>query len=354
MKVLLLPKYDTKGPSSRYRTHNYLPYFTRNNINYLVKPLFGNNYIDTIYSNKKSKILKSTLQIKAIFKRFSFLLFKRNQYDLIIIEKELFPNMPFFIEFMLLYKKKYSLDFDDYVATSYKLNPIKKIFLYHKIDKLVKKAVFTTVGNQWYFKEFKSKNLSYLPTVIDLNKYPNIKEHYMSVDNQISLVWIGSPSTVKYLFLLSSVLQKLAKKYAFKLRVIGAEITIKNVAVELIKWTEASEVSEIIKSDIGIMPLENTLWEKGKCGFKLIQYMACGLPVIGTKSPANEEIIEEGINGYVAATENDWLEKLSILIEDAQLRKKFGAKGRQRVASHYSYQIWGKRYMNIIQQGSIS
>jgi glycosyltransferase involved in cell wall biosynthesis len=269
-----------------------------------------------------------------------------NKYDLIIIEKELFPNVPHFIEFFFLKNRSYALDFDDYIATQYKENKNKRFFLNNKIDKLAGGAKFVTVGNHWYFEEFKSNNLIFLPTVVNLEDYPNVKRDYLS--RVVTIVWIGSPTTVKYLQIVIPALQRLAKKYSVKLKVIGAKIAIEGVDVEIVDWSAQTEANELLLSDIGIMPLKDTLWEKGKCGFKLIQYMACGLPVVASQAPANQEIVENGVNGFIVYNESDWYIRLEELILNASLREQFGKSGRDRIESDYSYQVWGNRYINII------
>jgi glycosyltransferase involved in cell wall biosynthesis len=145
-------------------------------------------------------------------------------------------------------------------------------------------------------------------------------------------------------------LQKIAQKYAVKLKVIGADIAIEGIDVELVDWDEATEVNELLSSDIGIMPLENTMWEKGKCGFKLVQYMACGLPVIASAAPANEEIIENGVNGFIIHNEDEWYAAFEKLIVSAAIREQFGIAGRRKIELNYSYQVWGNRYSNFIKK----
>lgn len=348
MKILILSKYNRDGASSRYRFYNYEYYFGENNIQFNIRPLLDHNYVLNLYAGKRIKVFLQ--KINSIIRRFFFIIFQANNYDLIVVEKELFPNMPFLIEKALLGKKKYALDFDDYIATAYKTSKIKKIFFENKIDRLSQNASFVTVGNHWYFDEIKSNNLIYLPTVIDLKKYPKVKENYES--DVITIVWIGSLYTGRYLKIVIPVLQKLAQKYTIKVKVIGVNITIDGVDLEIVQWDENTEVDEILSSDIGIMPLENTIWEKGKCGFKLIQYMACGLPVVATTAPANQEIIDDGVNGFLVDSEEEWYDALKNLITNKADRERLGRSGRLKIESGYSYQIWGKKYCEFITNGS--
>jgi glycosyltransferase involved in cell wall biosynthesis len=344
MKILILSKYNEQGSSSRYRFYNYVSYFAANGISYKFKPLLPDTYVTNLYQGKRFIIFYQ--QMIAIIQRLFFLIFFLKKCDLILIEKELLPNVPYFIEKLLLGKRTYALDFDDYTATDYKQHPIKKLFLFHKIDHLAQKANFVTVGNRWYFDEIKSDNLVYLPTVVSLAKYTAIKA--MFVPKVVQIVWIGSPSTSKYLALVKDVLEKLAQKYSLVFNVIGGQFDSEKIKVNLINWESDTEIMRLLDSDIGIMPLEDTIWEKGKCGFKLIQYMACGLPVVASPSPANFEIIEQSISGYIAKTEAEWFDFLEMLIVDSKRRASFGLAGRKRVEEDYSYEVWGNQYCQII------
>lgn len=349
MKILILSKYTEKGASSRYRFYNYKFFFSRNNIEYHFAPLLPNRYIDKLYSGKS--VLLKFIQLQAIFKRIIFIIRYRKAYDLIIIEKELFTNIPYFFEKILLFKVNYALDFDDYAGADYQTNFFKKIFLKNKIQKLVRRSVFTTVGNRWYFERFKTNNLSYLPTVIDITKYKEIYTFKLhNLKNKIKIVWIGSPSTIKYLKLIENPFKRLSQKYNVELVIIGGICPFNYPNVKNIKWEDKTEIENISIADIGIMPLHNSLWDKGKCGFKLIQYMACGLPVVASKAPANDEIVEHGVNGFIAKDENEWFLYLEKLISNDSLRYELGIKARSTIERKYTYQVWGDRYCELIKK----
>jgi glycosyltransferase involved in cell wall biosynthesis len=344
MKILFLTRYNQDGPSSRYRAYNYMPYLDANNINYCFSPLLDSDYVHNLYKSKKIKTFFQSFT--SIFKRVLFLIANSKKFDLIIIEKELFPNAPYFLEYLFLRNLVYALDFDDYIAMGYKENLFKQFFLKNKIQNLVERAKFVTVCNKWYFYEFKTDNLIYLPTVINLENYVKIKNNFES--KLITIVWIGSPSTIKYLQNIVPILKLLSLKYPIKLKVIGAKIFIDGLDIELVEWKSENENEDLYSSDIGIMPLTNSLWDKGKCGFKLVQYMATGLPVIATISPANSEIISNGINGFTINDINEWYFKLEELILNKELREQFGIAGRRQIESNYTYQVWGNRYVNFI------
>ncbi|MGL4509825.1 glycosyltransferase, partial [Cetobacterium sp.] len=265
------------------------------------------------------------------------------KYDHIIIETELVKFFPYFIEKIILKNTSYSLDYDDNPNLTYKKNKLFKLLYGNKINNLSREAKFVTVGNKWYYEEIESSNLYYLPTVIDLNVYSKNRNK----DNKnIVIVWIGSPSTEKYLNLIEKPLQNLSKKFRIQLKLIGSKKKIQGVDTLNLEWKEEREVLEISNSDIGIMPLEDTDWEKGKCGFKLIQYMACGLPVVASSAPANLEIISG--NGFIVKNIEEWEKKIEFLIKDSLTREEMGKKSIEIIKKRYTYQVWGKKYSEKI------
>lgn len=345
MKILFLPKYHEEGPSSRYRTYKYLTYFKERHHDYVVKPLFRDGYVKKLYSGRSNFVLD---RIVDYLRRIRYVIKFGHEYDLLVIEKELFPYIPYFFEYILLYNRKYTLDYDDAISVRYRRNLLTKVILKNKINKLAKYAELITVGNHWYWSEINSTKLEYLPTVIDTNDY-RISD--TKTENNIIpiIVWIGSPSTERYLKVLEGALLQLSKIYSFKLRIIGSEFQIDGLDVEYLKWSAEKEFEYLFHSDIGIMPLTSSEWEKGKCGFKLLQYMAAGLPVVGSDAPANQEIIAHNINGFIARTNSDWYDYLEKLIISSDMRKTFGTAGKLNVVRNYSYKTWGNRYVQMLE-----
>ena len=346
MKILILPKYHAEGPSSRHRYYNYYKWFLDKGHYIKSKPLLYDGYVSDFFSNKK-KIKRYFLFFVGIINRIFFLIINKNKFDVIIIEKELVTFLPFFIEKRLLKGSRFILDYDDNIDAIYQKG-LAKIFLSTKIIELAKTANTLTVGNGWYrefYKEINQSKIYYLPTVINRDLYFESKKK--SIQNvSITIVWIGSFTTVKYLKEIDNVLVKLQAEYDFRLKVIGAKIDLQCDAF-FVDWDSKTEILELKKSDIGIMPLKATSWENGKCGFKLIQYMASGLPVVASDSPANIEIVSENC-GYIARNEEDWYNYLSILLSSPKLRKEYGKSGKDRIFNQYSYQVWNSKFIDII------
>lgn len=341
MKILFLTKYGFKGASSRYRTYQYLPYLQENGIECKFSPLFDDSYLENIYSKSWIGALKDVF--KSVLRRIH-ILFSVTKYDLIFIEYEIFPYFPPFFEILLRYLRiKFVLDFDDAIFHKYDIsnNWLIRFLLADKIPKIMRAANSVIAGSH-YIKEFciksGAKDVIYIPTVIDIDRYPYSSK--VSIKNRsdlISIVWIGSPSTVKYLQLLCEPLSKLATMSNIVLKIIGGSNNLDGrFNTEIVKWSFESEVDEIASSDIGVMPLFNGPWEEGKCALKLIQYMACGLPIIASPVGMNNILVDHGVNGFLASNAAEWTYYLHLLAADPELRKKMGASGRKKIEGYYS------------------
>jgi len=338
MKVLYLTKYSRNGASSRLRSYQYFPFLEAKGISVTVSPFFDEDYLVNLYAGKR--IAKRKL-IKFYLTRF-ITLFSIYKFDRIIIEKELFPYFfSWFEKALYLLNVRYIVDYDDAIFHNYDLSTNKLISfcLKNKINNVMKYSNCVLAGNSYLAERARfsgAKKVVILPTVIDIEVYKP-KTNYNS--SKIIVGWIGSPSTFKYVQKYAVIFEKILEIANVELHIIGAteDLGLGN-KVKYLKWTEESEVALISQFDIGIMPLENSLWELGKCAYKLIQFMGCGIPVIASAVGTNKEVVEDGINGFLVETEEQWLRKLSLLIENKALRKEFGEKGRIKVESNYSIQ----------------
>ncbi|WP_310558787.1 glycosyltransferase family 4 protein [Flavobacterium sp.] len=338
MKVLYLTKYSRNGASSRLRSYQYFPFLEAKGISITVSPFFDENYLIDLYAGKpiaKSKLLQFYMQ------RF-FRLFSIYKYDRIVIEKELLPYFfSWFEKLLFLFNVKYIVDYDDAIFHNYDLSSNKAIlFLFkNKINNVMKYSNCVLAGNSYLAERARfsgAKKVVVLPTVIDINVYKP-KINYSS--STIVIGWIGSPSTFKYVQKYAAVFSKILEIDNVELHIIGAteDLGLGN-KVKYLKWLEETEVELISNFDIGIMPLENNLWERGKCAYKIIQYMGCGIPVVASAVGMNKEVVEDEINGFLVETEQQWVDRLSQLIFDIDLRKRMGEKGRIKVASEFSIQ----------------
>jgi glycosyltransferase involved in cell wall biosynthesis len=197
-------------------------------------------------------------------------------------------------------------------------------------------------------KKYNSKTTD-ISSTINTDKYLPIENY--SNDHRLIIGWSGSHSTVPYLQLLVPVLQNLKDKQDFKLLVIGtSNFEIEGVDVEAIPWSEANEVRELSRIDVGIYPLPDEEWVLGKSGLKALQYMALGIPTVATAIGTNFRIIEDGVSGFLVNTEEEWIRRLSSLLNSGELRKKIGIKGKARVDKFYSIHANKKIYLQIFNE----
>lgn len=333
-KILILTRYDDLGASSRVRIYQYLPYLDKESV-FTISPFFSNKIIDDLYRQKKRNYF---LILLAYIKRI-IILSKSSSFDVIWIEKEVFPYLPSFFETLFISnKKKYFLDYDDAIFHNYDLHSNKIIrFLYKdKLKSLISNANHIFVGNRYlyeYVVKWNSK-VTYLFSVVDENRYVPMAGNKNKI---FTIGWIGSPSTSKYLDPIVNYLNNIADKYEFCLTTIGAS-TINNAKFKIcqLSWSLQDEIEQINRFDIGIMPLVNTPWEKGKCGFKLIQYMACAIPVIASPVGINTQIVTADV-GFLATNKEEWIKYIVMFIENIDLRKNMGIKSRTRIENDFSF-----------------
>jgi glycosyltransferase involved in cell wall biosynthesis len=324
------------GASSRLRTYQFLPYWKREGYEVSVLPFFNESYLKEKYLGQG--VTKSNVLI--CYLNRLWILMGYWKYDLIWVEKELFPFLPAWAEWLLSkLGKGYVVDYDDAVFHRYDMarRPIVRQWLGKKIDGVMRHADIVWAGNSYlgnWAKGAGAKNIVILPTVIDPERYA-IKEN--ANHNPVVIGWIGSPTTLKYLNEIRAVLERLSKDLGVVIHVVGGRVDWKfDGNLKVIQWTEDGEVSAIQQMDIGVMPLPDDPWEKGKCAYKLIQYMACGLPVVASPVGMNVDVVVNGENGYLAKTQEEWYESLKTLILDEGLRKKMGQTGFDLVQERFT------------------
>ena len=337
--LLLLTRYGRLGASSRMRSLQFLPWLEQAGFECTVAPLVDDGQLQVRYQ-KGGYQLFGLLQ--AYWRRVRTLM-QRHRFDVVWIEKEALPWLPAWFERFLLRGAPYVLDYDDAIFHNYDQHSsaLVRRFFGRRIDRLMTGARLVVAGNVYLTQRAQDAGAPWveiLPTVIDLDRY-SVKPALAPADELLRIVWIGSPSTIRYLALLREPLAALGQRFAFKLRVIGGgTIDLPGVDVEFMQWAEATEVASIQACDIGVMPLLDSPWERGKCGYKLIQYMACGLPVVASPVGVNGEIVRVGENGFLADTTSEWVDALGRLLSNAALRQQMGKVGRKRVEAEYCIQ----------------
>jgi glycosyltransferase involved in cell wall biosynthesis len=337
MKALVLPRYSRMGASSRLRFYQYLPGLESAGIACEVHPLLNDQYLEDFYAGRPTNMRNLLRCYWTIFQRLR----GARKYDVILLEKEVFPFLPPLVEWWLNLKKvPFIVDYDDAIFHNYDKHPNKLIrFLFkRKIATVMRRSEVVVCGNPYladYAHKAGARKIALIPTVIDTQKY--LSERAGSLGQPLVIGWIGTPATVKYLWLVKPVLEDIASRYDVCIHIVGTKQGIGLGNLErVLDWSEEAEQGLIGAFDIGIMPLEDSPWERGKCGYKLIQYMGSGIPVVGSPVGVNEEIIDEGVNGFKPHGLENWTLALERLVRDVKLRKDMGQNGRRLVEKRYS------------------
>jgi glycosyltransferase involved in cell wall biosynthesis len=352
MKILLFSKYGQKAASFRYRFQQYFPVLEREGVQYSVSYLFDDLYLEKKFKTGRTSIL---FAFQALLRRLGALA-RITDYDLVIIHCELVPYFPPILEWYLSWKKvPYVIDFDDAIFHSYDINPSRSIrwLLGNKIRTIISRASYVMAGNLYLAEYARQVNqqVVILPTVLDLERYSACRWFAPSPIKKFTIGWIGSPSTAQYVLGITHILKKFCDKYNAQIILIGSgHVKVKDLPLEVREWSEATEVKDILDFDVGIMPLTDSPWSRGKCGFKLLQYMACGLPVIASAVGVNQQIVEEGVNGYLATTDDDWMRALENLISNQNMMKSMGRAGRKKIEAEFSLEIGGPIFISSIRK----
>nr|WP_319536029.1 glycosyltransferase family 4 protein [uncultured Vibrio sp.] len=353
-KLLVLSKYSRLGASSRLRTQQYIPYLNEAGFDVTVSSLYDDDYLKCFYRTGKRSILKIAV---CYMKRIKKLL-SAGEYDLLVIEKEVLPYIPYFLEKMFLKKYSYIVDYDDAIFHSYDLSrsSLVRFLLGNKIKHIMNRSNAVLVGNNYlrsYAEYSKSKLIVEIPTVIDESRYEK-KENKELTDSEYIVGWIGSPFTQKYILGIKNDLLAAQKLVNFKLFLVGASENIiqdlEGLNVEVFDWSEDTEVNLIQSMDIGIMPLPNEPFEQGKCGYKLIQYMACGVPVIGSDVGVNRSIIERDSCGIVVDQQNTFYSSLVALLCNDELRKTYANNALKSISGFYNLKVQSKIMIDTIKR----
>lgn len=337
LRVLYLAKTDRTGPSSRYRIYQYLPHLSARQLDVTVAPLLDGEYV----SRRNLGTLGPWLLAYAIKRYLGRLreLLGSSRFDLVVVQDQLFPYLPAIAEQWLLARTGFVLELDDAIY----LNPTLTALHERKLSRLARSARAVIVGNTTLaqFVADAGGRPIVIPTVIDVERYP-IAQH--EERSPVAIGWLGLPYNHRYLEALRPAFARLAETRAIVLRVMsGKPPDLGPVPVEYVPWREDEEATFLATLDIGIMPLWDDRWCRGKCAAKLLQYMAAGLPAVASDIGTNVTVIRHGINGLFARTTHDWHEHLARLADDVTLRTRLGAAARETVAKDYALSSWAEK-----------
>lgn len=354
MKVLFIVPYPIgKAPSQRFRFEQYFKILEGRNIKYETHSfLTSQNW--QLFSDSGRAIAKLFALFQGFMRR-TLLMFRLGSYDLVFIHREAAPVGPPVYEWVIskIWRKRVIYDFDDAIWMTDKIsesNVARWIKWRSKVATTCKWSYRVSCGNEYLASYARQYNSSVIvnPTTIDLT-------YHMTRSSKRSeglvLGWTGSYSTLKYLARLEPVLQQILSEYPHvNVTVIADRAPNLNLArLSFVQWDQQTEIDDLQKFDIGVMPLPDDDWSKGKCGFKLLQYFALGIPAIADAVGANNQIIINGASGYLCRSSVDWLNGLRRLISDQKLRNSFGETGRKMVEARYSVEANSSNFLSLLE-----
>lgn len=353
IRILFLTRYQQRAASSRLRCYHYIELLQKAGFTVEVSPLLNDSYVRAIHAREKIDYI----EIAWSYARRVLALLRSRLYDIIWVEKEALPWLPAWSEMGLfsIAGVKIVLDYDDAIFHAYDANPnwLVRASLGRKIERLMSLADLVVVGNRYLGDRARASGarmIAQLPTVVDVRRYasrpaePN--PHFFTVG------WIGSPLTSGYLEIVRPALADLANNMPVKIVVIGGapSALAGMIPVEHRMWSVETEAKDVSQLDVGIMPLPNGLWEQGKCGYKIIQYMASWLPVVASPVGANTQIVEPGITGFLAGSLASWTSALLFLWQHPDLRREMGIAGRRKVEQQYSLKTAAPQLIGLLRQ----
>lgn len=359
MKILFVDMHRAgRSPSQRFRYEQYLDFLTESNIEWEHSYLLDAKD-DIVFYQPRNYFKKFMILLNSFRRRLKDVRRANRDIDIVFIQREAFMlGTTLFEKLFAKSKAKVIFDFDDAIwmhhesnssASNKNLSWLKDP---NKIKEIIALADLVIAGNEYlanYAKQF-NVNVAIIPTTIDTQEYLPKKEKDYKRD-KICIGWSGSRTTIDHFELAIPVLKDIKRKYgdSVTFKVIGDE-SYHNVDLDLRgnMWCKDTEIEDLLAIDIGIMPLPNDEWVKGKCGLKGLQYMALGVPTLMSPVGVNSKIIKDGENGFLPINQLNWVEKLSLLIESHLLRKQLGQNGLKTVERTYSVNSHKEKLLDLL------
>jgi glycosyltransferase involved in cell wall biosynthesis len=346
-RVLALTRYDDTGASSRVRFYQFLPFLESQGFEVEVQPLLDASYVRRLLVGER----RSFGNMLACYARRLSRLVSLRRPDVIWLEKELFPWAPSFFDPDLVGSTPMVVDFDDAIFHNYDEHPqplLRRLYS-GKIPRLMRRAKVVVAGNDYlanFARRAGARRVEIIPSVVDGRRYSRKPRGY---GVGFTIGWIGSPSTQHFLEPLRETLATIVDPRTDRFVTIGARYDGPMFpGHEILPWTAESEPELLASLDVGVMPLRDAPFERGKCGFKLVQYMACGIPMVASPVGVNREIVRSGETGFLAESTEDWSRFLLLLKHSSDLRAEMGATARTDFEVKYSFETNAPRLAAIL------
>ncbi len=286
-----------------------------------------------------SRTAKTLEMVKGYFERLQ-LLKRLNEYDAVFVYREAALLGPAFLEKIIARKKPIIYQLDDPLFVPYK-SPSNGYFSYLKFFGKIKEIIRISkvvIANSSHIRDYAlqfNKNVWQVPSIVDTKQF--VYQPFPENAKKVCVGWSGSPTTLKNIKLVEKPLQRISEENICDIHLIGGtDFDLKDVSYTAQKWNGATEVEDLRKMQIGLVPLPENSWNKYKFIMKTAQYMALGIVPVGTPMASNTEVIRHGENGFLAGTDDEWVDYLKILVEDSQLRNKMSAQAAHDAEANYS------------------
>lgn len=325
MRIHVFSVGDMSIASSRARWYEFIPYFQQEGIQVKITPFVR-------YEQGEDKIRNRWVRYAKRARRVLSVVHESSSFDIVVVQRLIFPML---VHRLLRQKsKKMVFDMDD--AVDLPLNSSGRKDFYKMLG--ICDGVITSNAPLKNEVGRHSKKTVAIPTCVNTRRLVPAARKENNGHDKTTIAWIGTPHTEKYLLPMQAVFKRLMDVYSFEIHVIsGGNPVLSEVPVRAKKWTQETEVIDLQQADIGIMPLVDGPWERMKSGYKLLQYMAVGIPVVASGVGINRDLVKQGINGFIADTDQEWMKYLSLLIEDRDRRLQMGAAAREFVERNYDH-----------------
>jgi glycosyltransferase involved in cell wall biosynthesis len=346
----LVPYPLRRAPGQRYRIEQWAPLMRREGVEVDVLPFLDDATLDVLYA--RGHLVTKGAGVVGGYARRLLQLGRLQDYDVAYVFREAAFLPSTFLEKAVARRLPFVYDFDDAIylpATSAANASLRFLKSTSKASTLCSIATHVTVGNAHLadYARRHSRAVTIIPSTIDTSSYLPGPRRPSAVP---VIGWTGSATTVPYLEEILPALRVLGASVDFELRVIGGRISTDGLRVTCVPWNADSEVEDLRAIDIGLMPLPDDEWTRGKCGMKALQYMGLAIPAVVSPVGANAEIVRDGENGFHARSQEDWVARLRSLIEDVSLRMRLGAAGRETVEKEYSAAVHAPRLAGILRE----
>lgn len=355
--LFVFPYPQDESPSQRFRFEQYLSLLPANGIRYRLEPFFTSHDWRAVYTPGHTG-KKIALFLNGSFRRLR-MLFILPAYDYVFIHREAFPAGPPILEWLItkVFRKKVIFDFDDAIWTTDKRSEsmLERIIKWRsKTGSICSWSHRISAGNAYlcdYARQFNDR-VTLNPTTIDTtHDYNPPPRQQQTAASSITIGWTGSYSTLKYFRPMIPILQKIMRDHPNVNILVVADKADGSFpeGFHFEPWRKETEIINLLKMEVGLMPLPDDPWAQGKCGLKSLQYMALGIPSVISPVGVNREIIQDNVNGFLCDTDEHWLQALRKLVEDAGLRQRIGQAGKQTVIDRYSVSANASVFLSLFQ-----